>query len=91
MSNIFEQNHGVCFVSPNYIIFRGRKTCLPTNSTDEPVPADKNIASVSNFSTAFPTIVFSQLAGTTTAATITLMDGIKSFTISVNYQGIIDW
>ncbi len=90
-SNTYETVHGVCYISPNYVIFRGRNTCLPANAADETLSADSNIAALSAFSATFPTIVFSQLAGTTTATTITLTDGIKSATISVNAEGTINW
>jgi len=90
MNNIFESAHGVCYVSPNYVIFRGRTTCLPTGVTDETIPANINIAS--NSGTIFPSeVIFSQLTGKTTAVTIHITDGIKSADITINNEGTIDW
>lgn len=91
MNNIFGSAHGVCFVSTNYRIFYGRTTCLPTSAKDEVVKANTSIASASNFSTTFPTIVWSQLAGTTTPTVVHMTDGVKSADININYEGTIIW
>ena len=92
MSNMFGSTNGVCYIAPNYVIFRGT-VCNPLLSTNELISANENIANLSNFSdsTKFPTIVFSQLAGTTTNATIYMTDGVKSATTIINYEGTINW
>ena len=87
MANMFESAYGVCFNFPNYIIFRfrDRSTCLPISDTDEIIPTEKNITIT------FPTVVFKQLTGDTTGATINITDGIKSANIIINNEGAIDW
>jgi prepilin-type N-terminal cleavage/methylation domain-containing protein len=90
MNNIYASTHGFCYMPPNYIIFKGRQTCTPISSTDEIIPANTNIAS--NAGSIFPSqIIFSQLAGTTTASTIHITDGVKSVDIIINYEGTILW
>lgn len=90
MNNMFASPHGFCYVSPNYVIFYGRLTCLPLSATDELIGS--NITISDNPSSTFPAvIVFSQLAGTTTSATIHITDGLKSKDININYEGRIDW
>ncbi|TSC70185.1 MAG: hypothetical protein CEO12_500 [Parcubacteria group bacterium Gr01-1014_46] len=92
MNNMFESPHGFCYRKPNYIIFRdGPGTrCVEGASTNQIVPANINISQ--NPNTTFPNvIIFSQLAGTTTPASIKLSDGIKSLDINVNSEGTIEW
>lgn len=90
MNNMFETTHGFCYVAPNYVLFRGRATCLPTSVNDELIKADTNIAS--NSGTTFPTeVVFAQLSGKTTTVTIHITDGIKSADININNEGTINW
>ncbi|OGI57594.1 hypothetical protein A3B85_00780 [Candidatus Nomurabacteria bacterium RIFCSPHIGHO2_02_FULL_37_13] len=91
MSNMFTSAHGVCYIAPNYVIFRGRTTCEPTTETDEIIPANTTVATASNFSTTFPIIIFDQLSGNTTGATIHITDGIKSADIMINNEGAINW
>ncbi len=90
MNNMFQSTHGFCYASPNYIVFKERATCLPKSGEDLLIPANPNIGE--NASTTFPgEIVFSQLAGTTSPATIHITDGIKSADIKINYEGTITW
>lgn len=88
MANMFQSAHGVCYASGNYIIFYDG-SCDGT-LTDELILANTNIAE--NPLTTFPTnIIFSQLAGTTTGATIHITDGVKSADININNEGAINW
>jgi len=93
MNNIYGMAHGVCYIAPNYVVFRGRTACLPTSSNDETVSANENISSLSGFSdpAKFPTIVFEQLSGKAMNASISMTDGIKSGDITINNEGRIDW
>lgn len=91
INNIYGSVHGVCFVGTSYRIFYGRTSCLPISSKDETIGSNASVATASNFSTSFPTVIFSQLAGTTTGATIHITDGIKSADIITNYEGTIIW
>lgn len=92
MNNIYSVPHGFCYISPNYVIFRdGPGTrCVAGVSTNELVGANVGIAD--NPSTTFPgVIIFSQLAGTTTASSIHITDGVNSKDITINHEGRIDW
>jgi len=90
------QGHGVCFNNGTYVIFHDRTTCTPTTGTDEVVPANSIIATASNFSTTFPTVMFSRLSGRATVmpsgATIILTDGTTTLrAIDINDEGAINW
>jgi len=85
MTNLYETTHGVCFIAPNYIVFRG-KDCV-VSATSETIPGNENITVTFTPSV----VVFSQLAGTTTPATIHITDGVKSTDITINYEGTINW
>ena len=100
MANMFQVNHGVCYdpVLNNYVIFRGN-TCDPGASTSELIPANLNIATISTFSTTFPTVVFKQLTGklipqlspATNETIINIQDGMKTADIKINNEGRINW
>src|SRR3989344_1324426 len=87
MANMFDTTHGVCYLAPNYVIFRG--TCIVGASTNELILANTNIAE--NSGTIFPTLVFDRLTGNTTGVTIHITDGIKSADIIINNEGTINW
>lgn len=85
MANIYETSWGVCYISPNYIIFRG-STCTAGVSTNEVLAASP--ATVVNWPTA---IVFTQLSGDSAGGTITLTQNAKTDTITINNEGTINW
>src|SRR3989344_5983369 len=89
MANMFEARHGVCYIAPDYVIFRN--TCVSGALTNELIPANVNISS--NPDTNFPAVVFDQLTGNATGATATIhiTDGIKSADIIINNEGAIIW
>lgn len=92
MNNMFGVTHGVCYIAPNYVIFR-TATC-DLSGVNERVPADTNIASLSNFATTLSpanAVIFDQLTGKTAAVTINMTDGIKSADIKINNEGTINW
>lgn len=87
MANLFDTNHGVCYIQPNYIIFKG-DSC--TNTDSELIPANTNI--ISNSLNTFPEkIIFERLTGRTTEATIHITDGAKEADIIINNEGTINW
>lgn len=85
MNNMFESTHGVCYIAPNYIIFRG-DTCA-VSGTSEVIEGNEGITVIFSPSV----VVFSQLAGTTGGATIQVSDGVKSANIIINNEGTINW
>ena len=87
MSNAFDSAHGVCYIAPDYIIFRNG-TCA-ISATSESIRANTNIAG--NPSTILPTIVFSRLTGNTISTTFHITNGIKSADIIINDEGTINW
>lgn len=87
MNNMNQTTHGVCYISPDYVIFEGT-TC----TSGEPIPANVNIAS--NGATIFPAVIFNQLTGNTNSATdiiIHITDGVKERDITINNEGTINW
>ncbi len=92
LNNLFQSPHGLCYIAPDYVIFRdGPGTrCVSGVSTNILIPANADI--MGNSGTIFPSyVIFSQLAGTTTGSTIHLTDGITSADITINYEGTIIW
>ncbi len=89
ITNYYNSDHGVCYVYPNYIIFRNRTTCTPTSDTDETIPTNINILSQPD--TIFPTFIFARLSGKTTGATIHISDSVKKADIIINHEGAINW
>ncbi|OGI60834.1 hypothetical protein A2814_03420 [Candidatus Nomurabacteria bacterium RIFCSPHIGHO2_01_FULL_38_19] len=87
MANMFDTTHGVCYLAPNYVIFRG--TCIVGASTNELILANTNIAE--NSGTIFPTLVFDRLTGNTTEDIIIITDGVKTKEITINNEGAINW
>ncbi len=97
MSNIFETKHGVCYIAPNYIIFRG-PSCNPSASTNEIIPGNATI-SVTGLDQSNP-IVFNQLSGNlyhvppyfpTEEIQITVTQDNRSSIIKINNEGTINW
>ncbi len=87
MANLYNADHGVCYVEPNYIIFTG-DNCVSSDS--ELIPANTNISS--NASTTFPAkIVFERLTGKTIDANIHLTDDTRTADIKINNVGTINW
>jgi hypothetical protein len=88
LNNVSGVTHGVCYDSAarQYVIFQGRD-CIIGAESNETINANQNIT-VTGLSGA---IIFSQLAATTTAATIHLSDGTYTSDIMINYEGTITW
>ena len=78
MANLGQTTYGVCFTSPNYVIFKG-----PTCTTGE------NILANINATVTFPTIVFEQLTGKLAPQALVLDAPclLNEKKISINYQG----
>lgn len=96
LSNLFQSPHGVCYLAPDFVIFRG--TTYVANSTlNETVPGNPAVtlsSAGSFFNCAGGTgIVFSQLAATTSnTGIITVSEsGHADETVSVNSLGTIIW
>lgn len=88
MANSYQTTWGVCYVAPTYIIFRG-STCVVGASTNEETPSNPG-AAIAGLTSASP-VVFSQLAGTTSDAVVSITENGKISTISINYEGTIIW
>ena len=82
MNNMHDADHGVCFDSPNYIIFRG-SVCT----------AGETITANTNITVTFPSspIIFERLTGNTDGHSISITDGLKSAKILINNEGAIIW
>ena len=89
MNNILQSPWGVCYLAPNYLVFKG-SVCANAAAV-ESVAANPAVAADSNFTNTFPTVIFTQLSGTTTPATTTLIQDGKSKIITVQNEGTIIW
>lgn len=89
MSNINQTSWGVCYRAPNYVIIKD--VVCDAAHTQDTIAAHAGVAAVSNFTTTFPVVVFAQLSGTATPATITVRQDNRSATIVVNNEGTINW
>ena len=87
VNNIGETSHGVYFGDQiKFILFRG--TSYATRNTSYDLLLDKSKNSTES---GLSEVVFSPLSGTTTGGTITLNDGARSVTITINSEGGINW
>ncbi len=82
MTNYEQSSWGVCKLGASYQVFKG-STC----ASGDAIPSNLNVT-VTGLDSG---VVFSQLSGTTTDATITLSDVSRSATISVNSEGTVLW
>lgn len=94
MNNINQSSWGVCYIAPNYVIFKGSSCSAP--AVTDSIDANTSVASASNFSSKFPTVVFTQLSGTTTAPVgspfnLAVTQDSRSDVISINNEGTIIW
>jgi prepilin-type N-terminal cleavage/methylation domain-containing protein len=89
MNNIEQAPWGVCYQGSDYLVFKG-STCSASAAIDR-VEANSGVAATSDFAHTFPVVVFTQLSGTTTATSTTIVEGERSATISITYEGTIEW
>ena len=68
-------------------MFRGT-ACVAGSTTNEVIPANPAVTIAGLYP---PGVVFSQLAGTTTATTTVIVQNGTTYTVSTNYEGTIDW
>lgn len=85
MANLNQSPWGVCMIGSEYVIFRGACAVATGNQS---IPASPS-ASVTGLSS--PGIIFTQLSGTTSPATITVSQDIRVATITIHYEGTILW
>jgi prepilin-type N-terminal cleavage/methylation domain-containing protein len=85
MNNIEQASWGMCYLAPDYVVFKG--TVCSAAAVIDTVAASPGTATTGLLAG----IVFSQLAGTTTPATVTVTQGIRTSTIEINYEGTIIW
>ena len=87
INNIGESPHGVYFGNAaNLILFSGASFAARNPAYDLKLAKSKT----GSFGGAAE-VVFSQLSGITTDANITISDGIRNVTITINNEGGIDW
>ena len=87
MSNIHQTSWGVCFIAPNYVIFRG-SVCAQNISTNEIIPASPSTVTAG---LSAPGIVFSQIAGTTSPTSILVSQNGGTTTIDINEEGAVHY
>lgn len=82
MSNVDQSPWGVCYRDGSYVLFAGTACASGEETAASPTATTTGLTSG---------VVFSQLAGTTTPTTITLMQGDRRATTTINYEGTIIW
>jgi len=85
MANLNQSPWGVCVLEGGYVIFQG--TVCAAAAGGESIPVSK-AAAVSGLS---PGIIFTQLSGTTTPATVAITENARTSTVTINYEGTIIW
>lgn len=85
LSNLSQSSWGVCYIAPNYVLFRGT-ACTAGHAENETVPA--NPVTPATF---LSPVVFSALSATSTGGIITVVEGTRVSTTTVNAAGRIDW
>lgn len=84
LSNINQTSHGLKVEASQYTLFEGVSFAAGTNK--------RSIAKGAGVTTGGDTeFVFGQLSGTSTTASMTITDGAKTATISVNAEGRVEW
>lgn len=88
MNNINEMPHGLSIQASSYILFHGASYALRDTLYDESLPKAAFITIGGN-----QEIVFNQLRGDVSVGVgdLTISNGIKTHTISVNSEGRINW
>jgi len=90
LSNLNQAKHGVRIEPSKYTIFEGQTWFERNSSLDEVIEGDSSLKLSAQ--PAWPLeIVFSQLAATTTNATISISSGSRSASITINEAGRINW
>jgi prepilin-type N-terminal cleavage/methylation domain-containing protein len=89
MNNIDQSPWSVCYSASAYVISKGA-SCSAATAADT-VAANAGVAAASDFAHTFPTVLFTQLSGTTTAATFAVVQDGRTSTISINDQGTVIW
>lgn len=88
MANVHQTVWGVCYIAPDYIIFRGT-ACAAGAPANETTPGNPS-AVIAGLDSTSP-VIFSQLAGTTTNATVSVTQQGRVSTIVINHEGTIIW
>ncbi|MDP3697535.1 MAG: prepilin-type N-terminal cleavage/methylation domain-containing protein [Candidatus Taylorbacteria bacterium] len=87
VSNINQLNQGVYIDTAKYVLFQGNSFMARNPVFDQNITRNPNLA----FSGASE-VVFSRLSGDSNfSGNIIVTNGIKTATISLNYEGQIDW
>jgi len=86
INNIAESDYGFRFEDPDYVFFRGSSYASRDPDFDETVPKSTIITYSGEIE-----FVFERLTGEANADDITISNGYKERTISVNSEGRISW
>ncbi len=88
MNNINEAAHGVEILSGSYVVFQGNSYATRTAAYDQILP--KSLAVTTSGTSEF---VFKQLRGDMSVGigSMTISNGVKTLTVSLNSEGRINW
>lgn len=87
LGNVNQSRHGVFLGASDYILFQGSSYATRAALYDEKIPrsAGLTVSGLAEF-------VFEPLSGDALASgTVVIGNGIQSSTVSVTYEGRIDW
>ena len=87
LNNVDETPHGLKINDAGYTVFEGSSYAARVPAQDETTPVNSSFGH-----SGLDEVVFSQLSGSVSApGVISLTDGSRSFDITINHEGGIDW
>jgi len=97
ISNVNQHQWGACYDSANsqYVIFAGASYAAAFPNTKQLIPVSSgttiDLTGAPAFACSAGGIIFAQLTGNTSAATISMTQGAITSTVSTNAEGRINW
>jgi hypothetical protein len=92
MANVNQQKWGVCYDGISYILFpNGYPSSFPITSVAKNTGVTLDTSAAPSFVCSSGGIIFDQISGKTSAATLSVTQGALTSTITLNEEGRIDW
>jgi prepilin-type N-terminal cleavage/methylation domain-containing protein len=87
LNNVNQTDHGLLLGSSTYVVFQGTSSAARNTALDENFPVSSGI----NLSGASSVVFRSPDALPAATGTISVSNGIKTYSITINGEGGIDW
>jgi prepilin-type N-terminal cleavage/methylation domain-containing protein len=84
MANVGESAWGLCFIAPNYILFKGTSCTQGASSEVTAAGAHTEVAGLDGVS-------FAQLSGQSASTTIAITQNRRTEEVTINHEGTIAW